>query len=322
MFRFQFVWAFLIIPFIVFMFLRKRKMGSISYSNIEIVKKSGIKKTIKHKIGSWVIMAGMILLTAAIARPQLVDVRENSQKFGIDIVMVLDVSGSMTSVDFKPSRLEVAKQLTRDFIANRVNDRIGFVIFSGTAFTKTPLTTDYNIIGKMIEQIQPGDVNKDGTAIGMGLAVAANRLKNSSAKSKVVILLTDGDNNAGTITPETAAELTKEMGIKVYTIGVGTDKTIMPRQGLFGIEYVAVPGGLNEQLLKNIAESTGGLYFRARSSENLKDIFSKIDQMEKTKIDIKNVFNYTELYFMLALLGLLVIIAGLILEELIFIKIP
>lgn len=322
MFRFQFIWAFLFIPVILFIFLRKRKMASINYSNIDIIRKSGIKKSVKHKIGSWLIMAGIIFLIAALARPQMVDVRENAQKFGIDIVMVMDVSGSMLSVDFKPNRLETAKQLTQEFISNRVNDRIGFVIFSGTAFTKTPLTTDYNILGKMIEQIQPGDVNKDGTAIGMGLAVAANRLKNSTAKSKVIILLTDGDNNAGTITPETAAELTKEMGIKVYTIGIGTDKTIIPKQGLFGVEYVTVSGGLNEALLKNISDSTGGDYFRARTGEDLKNIFDKIDQLEKTKIDIKNVFNYTEMYFMLAIAGLLFIAAGLMLEELFFIKIP
>lgn len=322
MFRFQFLWAFLMLPFIILFFLALKNRGNIKFSNVEIVKRSGKVKTIKHKIGKWVIFLGIISLVTALARPQIVDVKENSQKMGIDIVVALDVSGSMKSVDIKPDRLEVAKEMTIEFIEKRVNDRIGFVIFSGTAFTKTPLTTDYNIIKNMIQQIEAGDVTKDGTAIGMGLAVSANRLKTSNAKSKVIVLLTDGDNNAGTVTPETAAEVTRQLGIKVYTIGIGTNETIIPRETIFGVRYERVEGGLNEPLLQNIASLTGGEYFRAQSGESLKSIFDTIDRLEKTKIDINNIYNYTELYHFWVILGLILILLGLVLEELIFIRVP
>lgn len=324
MFRFASYYFLLFIPIVIYLFFMKRKNRSIEFSSVATIKKYSNYKTIKHKIGEWIILIGIIFLLIALSRPQLVEENKNIYKKGIDIVLTLDVSGSMESVDFKPSRIEVAKDVLKNFIAKRENDRIGFVIFSGTAYTKIPLTIDYNVLDEAIAKTTTKDVNVDGTAIGMGIAVAINRLKNSKAKSKVIILLTDGDNNAGLISPEASMKLAKETGIKIYTIGVGTNKTIMPIRDGYGniVTYRQFAGGLDEKLLKNIANTTKGKYFRAKDKNSLENIFKTINSLEKTKIKSKKMFQYKELYYWWLLFGLLSIILGIILEKLIFIKIP
>ncbi|BDU50330.1 VWA domain-containing protein [Haliovirga abyssi] len=324
MFRFASYYFLLFIPIVIYLFFMKRKNSSIEFSSIATIKKYSAHKTIKHKIGEWLILLGIILLLVALSRPQLVEQNKNIYKKGIDIALALDVSGSMESVDFKPSRIEVAKDVLKKFVDKRENDRISFVIFSGTAYTKIPLTIDYNVLDEAIAKTTTKDVNTDGTAIGMGIAVAVNRLKNSKAKSKVIILLTDGDNNAGLISPEAAMKLAKDTGIKIYTIGVGTNKTIMPVKDGYGniVTYRQFTGGLDEGLLKKIANATEGKYFRAKDKNSLENIFKTINSLEKTKIKSKKTFQYKELYYLWLLFGLLFMILGIILEKLIYIKIP
>ena len=316
-------WYFLMfIPLIIYIFLMKKNKTALKFSSVKLLKSSGLKKTIKHKIGKYLICLSLIILVIAMARPQLTKESAPVQQNGIDIAMVLDVSGSMESVDFKPSRLEVARKTIEDFVEERSRDRISLIIFAGTAYTRIPLTLDHNIVKESLQEISTTSVNEDGTAIGMAVSVGLNRLKKSESQSKIMILVTDGDNNAGAINPSTAAELAKKMGIKIYTIGVGTDKTIIPVQGVFGTQYQQYPGGLNEELLKEIAETTDGKYYRARDSEALSQIFSDINQLEKTKFDQDNFMQYKELGFILIKIALILLLAGIFLDRYYFIQIP
>lgn len=221
----------------------------------------------------------MALMIAALARPQVLNSVENVQAEGIDIVLALDVSNSMFSPDLNPNRLEAAKMTALSFIRKRPNDQMGLVLFAGESFTLCPLTIDHSMLMEQLANVGLGKVMKDGTAIGMGLATAVNRLKESQATSKVVILLTDGVNNSGTIDPQTALELTLKQRIVVYTIGVG----------MHGNEF-------DEKLLKEIAEKTGGKYFHASSNRSLSEIYDRIDQMEKSKFEVENYVKATELY--------------------------
>lgn len=313
MFRFAaeyFLWS---IPLILLLFIFTRKESAIKFSGVELIKKSGAKKSIRYKFGKYFILVGIILLIIGLARPQMVDTKEKSEKNGVDIMVSLDVSQTMQINDFQPSRLEAAKSVIKKFVDMRKDDRIGLVIFSGTSYTKIPLTIDYNIIKETVSTVSLEDVSKDGTAIGMGIATAVNRLKNSEAKSKVIILLTDGDNNTGIISPETAANLAKDSGIKIYTIGVGSNRVYMGTN---------LSGDLNEDLLKSMAQETGGTYFRADSENALKDIFDKINSLEKTKINTNNYYSYTELFYNLVIVGLLLVALGLLWEEFLFVRIP
>ena len=225
-------WYFLLlIPLIIYMFLiRKKKKSVLKFSSTKLLKSSGMKKTVKHKIGKYLIASGVIILVIAMARPQMPEPKGFTEQKGIDIALLLDVSGSMQSVDFEPNRLEVARKTIEDFVGGRAHDRISLIVFAGTAYTKIPLTLDHNVVRESLDEVSSQSVNEDGTAIGMAISVGLNRLKKSDAASKIMILVTDGDNNAGSINPETASELAKEMGIKIYTVGVGTDKTIIPVQ--------------------------------------------------------------------------------------------
>jgi Ca-activated chloride channel homolog len=244
-------------------------------------------------------MIALSLVIIAIARPQSTSKGEDVYSEGIDIVLALDISGSMLAEDFQPNRIEAAKNVASDFIDGRKNDRIGLVIFSGESFTQCPLTVDYNVLKSLLKPIKSGMI-EDGTAIGLGLATAVNRLKDSKAKSKVIILLTDGVNNRGEIDPMTAAQIAQSYGIRVYTVGVGTiGEAPYPVQTPFGVRYQMIPADIDEKMLRDIAGLTGGKYFRATDNRKLKSIYDEIDQMEKTRIEVRSYRRYSELYYSL-----------------------
>jgi len=262
------------------------------------------------------------LLVLALARPQKILKEEEVKAEGIDIMMIMDLSSSMLAKDFDPDRLSVSKDVANSFVDKRKYDRIGLVVFAGESFTQCPITTDHAILKSFLSNLQCG-LLEDGTAIGMGLASAVNRLKESEAESKVIILLTDGVNNSGYIKPITAAEIAEEIGVKVYTIGVGTmGNAVSPiskrpdGRYIFGMSKVEI----DEQLLKEIAKMTGGKYYRATSQEKLEAIYSEIDQLEKTEIDVNVYKRYTEefrrfLFWGLIFLGLEFLLKHLILRQ-------
>ncbi len=232
-------------------------------------------------------VAAIILLTIALARPQLSNRWSKESTEGIDIMMALDISGTMMAEDLKPNRLEAAKTVATDFVLARPNDQIGLVVFAGESFTQCPLTTDHAVLVNLFRSVKFGMV-EDGTAIGLGLANAVNRMKDSETKSKVVILLTDGSNNRGDIDPQTAAEIAKTFGIRVYSIGVGSHgEARVPVQTPLGTQYMTMNSEFDEETLRNIAATTGGEYFRATDNNSLKSIYNQIDQLEKTKLRVR-----------------------------------
>jgi Ca-activated chloride channel family protein len=243
------------------------------------------------------------LLIIILARPQKTDIFQDVTTEGIDIILTLDISGSMLARDFNPDRLEASKNVATEFISGRPYDRMGLVVFSGESFTQCPLTTDHAVMINLMREIQSGMI-EDGTAIGMGLATAINRIKDSDAKSKVIILLTDGINNRGEIAPATAADIAKTFGIRVYTIGVGTQGMApYPVQTAFGIQYRNMPVEIDEAILKEIAEKTGGKYFRATDNTKLVQVYSEIDKLEKSKIDVKQFARREEKYLLPAIIA-------------------
>ncbi|NJO69520.1 MAG: VWA domain-containing protein [Bacteroidetes bacterium] len=250
----------------------------------------------------------LILIVIVLARPQSKNSQRNQITEGIDIVIALDISTSMLAKDFNPDRLEASKEVATQFISGRPVDRMGLVVFSGESFTQCPLTTDHAVLINLFKDIKCGMI-EDGTAIGMGLATAVTRLKDSDAKSKVIILLTDGVNNAGSIAPVTAAEIAKTFGIRVYTIGVGTiGEALAPVPTNFGLQYMQVPVEIDEAILKKIATETGGKYFRATDNEKLRSIYAEIDKMEKSKIEYTDFTKRNDEYFwLLAIAGILLI---------------
>lgn len=259
-------------------------------------------------------MLAFALLIIALARPQTSSKSRDVNIEGIDIVMAMDVSGSMLAQDLRPDRLEAAKDVASDFIAGRPDDRIGLVIFSGESFTQSPLTSDHSMIRNLFKDIKSGMI-EDGTAIGDGLATSINRLKESEAISKVIILITDGVNNAGSIDPMSAAEIAKMYGIRIYTIGAGTIGVApYPVQTPFGIQYQQVEVKIDEESLKQVADISGGQYFRATSNKKLKEIYNEIDQLEKSKIDVTEFSRKHEEFLPLALLALLMLILEILLR--------
>lgn len=267
---------------------RKQK-PALQFSNISLFK--GVRKTFRQRMYPMLFVLRMVAVGAvvvALARPQSMLSRQEMKVEGIDIVLAMDVSGSMLAEDFKPNRLEAAKRVAANFIEGRKNDRIGLVVFSGEAFTQVPLTIDHHILIKQLSSLKSGMI-KDGTALGDGLATAINRIKESDAKSKVIILLTDGINNQGAVDPMSAAEIAALYNIRLYTIGVGTQGMApYPFRDPFGhVRYQNVEVELDEQLLTHMAQSTNdGHYFRATNKKSLQQIFDQIDQMEKSKIDV------------------------------------
>ena len=267
--------------------------------------------------------AAFALLVVALARPQDVEQNVRTNTEGIDIMLAIDVSGSMLARDFKPDRITAAKEVAGSFIADRYGDRIGLVAFAGEAFTQSPLTTDQSTLQTLLARIRSGLI-EDGTAIGNGLATAINRLRESEAKSKVIILLTDGVNNRGEIAPFTAAEIAKAQGIRVYTIGVGTEGMApYPAIDMFGnITFVNQKVEIDEKTLTAISDMTGGKYFRATDKAKLKAIYDEINQLEKSKVEVTEHVSYHELYlaWVLAALGLL--LAEFLLANLVLKRIP
>ncbi len=268
-------------------------------------------------------IAAVALMIIAMARPQLMLKEEKVKADGIDIMMAMDLSSSMLSRDFNPDRLEVSKMVAKEFVSKRNYDRIGLVVFAGEAFTQCPLTVDHNILQNFLSELQVG-MMEDGTAIGMGLATAVNRLKDSKAKSKIIILLTDGVNNAGYINPNTAAEIAKQYGVKVYTIAVGSmGEALSPVNRTIDGEYFFAMSKveIDTELLKSISMMTGGKYFRAIDRESLENIYTEIDKLEKTEIEVNVFKRYKDEYRGLLYWALGLLISGFLLQYTIFRKI-
>lgn len=260
-------------------------------------------------------VGAITLLVIAIARPQKSDSWKTENTEGIDIMFAMDISGSMELPDFKPNRLEAAKALAIDFIKSRPNDNIGLVVFAGESFTQCPLTTDHAVLINLFNAVSFNMI-EDGTAIGLGLANAVARIKDGPARSKVIILLTDGSNNAGDITPITAGEIAQTFGVRVYTIGVGSHGDIrMPYQTPLGVRYQVINSTFDEAPLKEIAQMTGGVYFRATDNNSLRTIYSEIDQLEKTKIRVREFSKKEEVYHIFALLALILFAMEIILRN-------
>ncbi len=305
----QFFWLLLVLPLLVLWYLWKRKQQTAAL-HISSIKGFKTKKNWLAQLKPLLFVLRLLAITAiiiAMTRPRTVDesTRIKTTK-GIDIVMAIDVSASMLARDLKPNRLEALKNVAARFINGRPNDRIGLVEYAGESYTKTPLTSDKSIVLSSLKSIEYNQVIEGGTAIGMGLATAVNRLKDSRAKSKVIILLTDGVNNSGFIDPKIASELAVEFGIKVYTIGLGTNGTAMSPIGIKPngqFQYGNMPVEIDETLLKEIAKTTSGQYFRATSTTKLSEIYDEINKLEKTDIEEFKYTNYEEKFRPWALLA-------------------
>ena len=313
-----FFWLLILIPVTIAWYVwRERKLyGYLSVSAVKgfSLPQKSLKPMFRH---SGIVLRSLALaaLIVALARPQSSLSWQNSTTEGIDIVIASDISGSMLAEDFEPNRMEAGKNIAIDFIKNRPNDRIGLVIFSGESFTQCPLTIDHDVLINLFKDIRNGMID-DGTAIGMGLATAVNRLKESDAKSKVVILLTDGSNNTGSIPPITAAEIAKQFNIRVYTVGLGTKGMApYPVQTPMGIQYQRVPVDVDEVTLGKIADITGGKYFRATNNSTLKNIYEQIDKLEKAKIDVTQYHKKTEMFLPLVLIALLLLLLEFVLKN-------
>lgn len=322
-----FVLGGLLIVFMLYYRLKKKRAGtsSIKYSDIRIIKRvsrSG-RQRYRFLLNVFRVLA-IALFVVAIARPRAGTEYKEITSEGIDIMMVLDVSSSMQAEDFKPNnRLYVAKEEIKKFIKQRTNDRIGLVVFARYSYTQCPLTTDYGVLLNFVDQVHFGQI-EDGTAIGMAIANAVNRLRDVKAKSKIIILLTDGDNNAGEIDPITASNLAAAFNIKIYTIGAGKPGNAMyPYQDpIFGKRYVYQPTNIDEKTLKEIAKRTGGKYFRARSGKELDNIYKAIDKMEKTKIKVASHIQYKELFQYFVYAGLIFLVLEVVLSNTFFRKLP
>ncbi len=284
-----------------------------------------IKKPLKIKLRHLPFVLRMLVLSLmiiALARPQASDQWKTVNTEGIDIIMALDISGSMLAQDFQPDRLEASKTIASEFITGRPTDRIGLVVFSGESFTQCPLTTDHAVLLNLFRDIHSGMI-EDGTAIGSGLANSVNRIKNSDAVSKVIILLTDGVNNTGSVAPITAAEIAQSFGIRVYTIGVGSEGMApYPVSTPFGIRFQNMETQIDEEILKEIASMTGGQYFRATDNAKLKSIYQEIDQLEKSKISVQEHSKKEDLYFHLAFAAVAFLLLEILLRYLYFKPLP
>lgn len=320
----EFFWLFLLLPGLIFWVIQKRKVqtATLKMSSLEGFKAS---KSVVAKLKPLLVVFRLLALCAliiAMARPRTVDVSSKTKTTkGIDIVMAIDVSGSMLAKDLKPNRMEALKSVAKTFVEGRPNDRIGLVVYASEAYTKTPVTSDKAVVLDALRSVKYDNILQDGTGIGMGLTTAVNRLKDSKAKSKIIILLTDGVNNAGFIEPETASDIAKEYGIKVYTIGIGTN-------GMAEFPYAIAPNGtflfkmmqveIDVNLLQSIAKKTGGKYFRATSNQKLEAIYNEINKLETTEIEELKFYDYDEKFRPFALLALALLILEVGLRNTIF----
>lgn len=320
----EFFWLFLLLPLVIFIWYRNRKKqkATIKFSSIDAFmgQPSFLVRLLPVSIVLKVIALSALIL--ALARPQVISVdHQIHSTHGIDIVMAMDISGSMLARDLKPNRLEALKDVAGDFVSQRVADRIGIVIYAAEAYTKTPVTSDKTLLLNSLRDIKYSDDLRDGTAIGVGLTTAINRIKNSPAKSKIIILLTDGVNNTGTIDPLMATQIAKEYNIKIYTIGIGTNGLAESPVGIQPngeIVYDKIPVELDEELMKTIAKETGGQYFRATNTQSLKNIYDEINQLEKTKIDEQKYVNTEEKFRLFALLAFILLAFDFILSKTLF----
>ena len=313
------------IPGMVVWYILKRNATttSIGYSDIKGMEK--VRPTIRQRLMHVPFIIRVLIVGLAIfilAQPQKSFDKSDITVEGIDILMALDISGSMLSEDFKPNRIEAAKDVAMQFIDGRPNDRIGLVIFSAEAFMQCPLTVDHKVLKSFFSEVKSGMIT-DGTAIGDGLGLCLAHIKKSKAISKVVILLTDGVNNTGSLDPLTAAEIAKKFGIRVYTIGVGTiGKAPYPFQTPFGVQYQSVDVQIDEALLKQVAETSGGQYFRATNKQKLEEIYNQIDKLEKSKIDVTKFNNRHDEYFIFVLIAAGLLLFEILLRYTVFKKIP
>lgn len=305
-----FLWLLVLVPGIItFYILRQQKTSpALHMPGLQPFENSAVtfRNYLRHFLFALRTIA-IILFIVVLARPQKTDQLKDVTTEGIDIIIALDISGSMLARDFRPDRLEASKNVATEFISGRPYDRLGLVVFSGESFTQCPLTTDHAVLINLMREIQSGMI-EDGTAIGNGLATAINRIKDSEAISKVIILLTDGVNNRGEIAPATSADIAKTFGIRVYTIGVGTQGTApYPVQTPYGIQYQNMPVEIDEQILKEIASKTGGKYFRATDNEKLVQVYAEIDKLEKSKIDVRQFTRKEEKFLLPAMIVFIVL---------------
>lgn len=309
----------LVLPFLVWWYVatRKKNLATLQISTLQGFDKAPVtfRERLKH-LPFILRLVVLILLVVVLARPQSSSSWQNVTTEGIDIVLAMDISGSMLAEDFKPNRIEAAKKVASDFIDKRPNDRIGLVVFAGESFTQCPITTDHSVIKNLFTGLKSGML-EDGTAIGLGLATSVQRLKDSEAKSKVVILLTDGVNNQGSIAPLTAAEIAQTFGIRVYTVGIGTQGTApYPAKNAFGMTtYQQMPVQIDEDLLKKISAQTDGRYFRATDNKSLEAVYDEIDNLERSKIDVTEFRKKKEEFLPFAIVGLLVLLLELLLRN-------
>ena len=316
----EFFWAFLLIPALLFWYIyqHRQRFVEMKLSSLASLKgRSSIRGALRKSLFVFRLL-GISLLIIALARPQTTSKEETITTEGIDLVIVLDVSGSMLAEDFKPNRIEAAKKLGAEFVRGRPNDRIGVVVFAGESFTQCPITMDKIVLERLMGEIESGII-EDGTAIGMGLATAVNRLKESEAKSKVVILLTDGVNNSGFISPLTAAEIAKKFNIRTYTIGIGTrGRAPYPVITPYGTQYQEIDVTIDEELLTQVAEMTDGKYFRATGNNQLEKIYKEIDKLEKTRIEVFSIKRHAEEFYAYAFFAGLLLVSEIFLRNSIF----
>ena len=319
-----FFWLLLLLPALIYWELQKsgNAQGTVMVSSVRQFRGVRSWKNMLRPLPFVFRLLAIACIILAIARPQTHNDEQLVTGEGIDIVLCLDISGSMLAQDFTPNRMEAAKNVAGEFIDHRPTDRIGLVIFSGESFTMCPLTTDRIVLKTQLSNVQSG-LLEDGTAIGSGLATSVDRLRSSPSKSKVIILLTDGENNGGLIDPNTAKEIAKSIGVKVYTVGMGTEGFApVPIQTPAGVVYQKEKVNIDEKLLTQIATETGGRYYRAKDNESLKNIYSEIDQLEKSKIETTMLRRYTEQFFPFALAAALFVLFEMLMRWTIFRKFP
>ena len=312
-----------LLPLLVIWYAVKnsKQQGAIIISDASAKGLSSWKNSFRH-LPFILRLLALSCIIVALARPQTKYSLQQAEGEGIDIVLCIDVSGSMTAQDFQPNRLEAAKSVAADFVNRRGSDRIGVVIFAGESFTQCPITTDHTVLLTAIENIHNG-LLEDGTAIGSGLGTSVDRLRTSKSKSKVIILLTDGENNGGLIDPKTAKEIAKAFAVKVYTIGVGTDGYApQPVNTALGVQMQNQKVTIDEKLLREIANETGGKYFRARDNDGLSRIYNEIDKLEKSKVEISSITRYTEKFFPFVMAALALLLLEVLLRFTVFKKFP
>lgn len=312
----EWLWALLLLPILVLLYIRynKRHQAKLSLSTYRLLPKGSGGRSYLRALPFALELLALAAMIVALARPQDSNHWEERSIQGIDLVLAMDLSGSMQALDLKPNRFEAARTVASEMIAARPNDNIGLVVFAGESFTLCPLTVDHDVILQMLEATGIGQL-EDGTAIGLGLATAINTLRGSDNKSKVIILLTDGSNNAGDITPSMAAELAQQYGIRIYTVAAGTNGVAkFPVQTASGIEYVEADVQIDEGTLRHIAQQTGGKYYRATDETKLHEIYKEIDSLEKSRLTSRSVSAYEERYMLFALLAIVLLGAAFLLR--------